>query len=107
MSTIEEDVNCLKNDNMITRQMVSDLCQQASIAYERMNVLEYKHNEMEANLTTLQNDTKRCMNIISEFQERMMQYTHYLEDRINKLSDIKPILIIGKKGVKTDEGNIP
>ena len=107
MSTMEEDVNRLKNDNMITRQMVSDLDQQASMAYERMNVLEYEHNKMEASLTTLQNDTKRCMNIISEFQERMMQYTHYLEDRINKLSDIKPILITNKKGVKTDEGNIP
>lgn len=107
MSTIEEDVNRLKNDNMITRQMVSDLDQQASMAYERMNVLEYEHNKMEANLTTLQNDTKRYMNIISVFQERMIQYTHYLEDRINKLSDIKPILIAGNKEAKTDESNIP
>lgn len=107
MSTTEEDVNRLKNDNIILRQMVSDLDQQASMAYSRLNVLEYEHNKVEANLTTLQDDTKRCMNIISEFQERMMQYTHYLEDRINKLSDIKPVLITGKKGVKTDEGNIP
>lgn len=107
MSSIEEDVNRLKNDNIILRQQVSNLEQKSSVTGSRLNVLEYEHNNVETEVNTLKKDTERCLNIVSEFQKRTVEYIHYLEDRINKVSDIRPILIIGNKEGKKDESNIP
>ena len=82
-TSMEKEIDKLKSEN-------TDLA-------TKVNILENKCDCIKYDMDSLQNDTKRCLNIISDFQEQILQYTHYLEDKINEISNIRPILIMGNK----------
>ena len=105
---LREDIEQLRRENVTLRQKISDLEQNDSIkcSSSRVNTLEYEHNKLCGEVSTLKLDTERCLDIVADFQTRTVEYLHYLEDEVKKSKELKPILIIGNKEVKTDESNI-
>lgn len=88
MGSTEEELANLRSENAILRQRVGDL--------------ECDHNNLCETVNYLKQDTERCLEIISNFQDRTIDYLHYLEDQLNKQSELRPILIIGKEEKKNE-----
>lgn len=90
--SLRREIEQLRNENITLKTKVYNLDQ----ALIRTNT----------DMTSLKNDTKRCFNLITEFQDNTIDYLHYLEGRIDKMSNIKPILITSNKEEDTNESNI-
>ena len=77
-----------------------------NVLVSKIQKLDNSNENTENNVNTLRQETERCMSIVSEFHEHTLAYLHYLESKIDKISDIRPILIIGNKERKDDESDI-
>jgi hypothetical protein len=87
--------------------------EQVNVIIDNLDEHNYRINHLENDIIARSNDYvlrhefEHHLEIMHDFQQNTTEYLHYLENRINKLTEIKPILIIGNRKEANDESNIP
>ena len=80
MEDLKNRIDTLEFENSVMRNRIKDLEKENVKLTNKIDILEY--------------ETKRGLEVVSNFQEHTVEYLHYLENKINNIHDVKPILII-------------